>query len=120
LGHHEPARLIYPGSHFLTTAHDLHRARRKPLEPYFSRLGIEQLEPTIHELVEKIIRRFVALEGTGAIVRLDHVMLCYTGDMVKTTPIRFRHAPPKPVLSTTFNSVLDMFWLSKEPFISPL
>jgi hypothetical protein len=86
LGRCKPARLIYIGSHFLTTPHDLHRARRKPLEPYFSRLGISKLEPIIHELIEKIIKRFIALEGTGAIVRLDHAMICYTGDMVQTPP----------------------------------
>jgi cytochrome P450 len=76
--------LIRGGSHFLTTPHDLHRKRRRPLEPYFSRLGINHLEPTIHGLVEKIIKRFVTLEGTGTIVRLDHAMMCYTGDMIST------------------------------------
>ncbi|KAF2706940.1 cytochrome P450 family protein [Pleomassaria siparia CBS 279.74] len=72
----------FEGSHFLTTPHHLHRVRRKPIEPYFSRLGINQLEPIIHELVEKFLKRFEALEGTGAVVRLDHAMLCYTGDMI--------------------------------------
>ncbi|KAF2678009.1 cytochrome P450 CYP551C1, partial [Lentithecium fluviatile CBS 122367] len=72
----------FEGSHFLTTPHDLHRARRKPLEPYFSRLGISQLEPMIQDLAEKFANRFQVLENTGTIVRLDHAMLCYTGDMI--------------------------------------
>jgi cytochrome P450 len=70
------------GSHFLTIPHDLHRTRRKPLEPYFSKLGISYLEPVIQDLAEKFAKRFQALEETGTIVRLDHALLCYTGDTI--------------------------------------
>jgi cytochrome P450 len=72
----------FEGSHFLTTPHDLHRARRKPLEPYFSRQGIAHFEPVIQELAQKLEKRFRALEGTHSIVRLDHALVCYTGDMI--------------------------------------
>ncbi|KAF2250067.1 cytochrome P450 [Trematosphaeria pertusa] len=70
------------GSHFFTTPHDLHRGRRKPLEPYFSRLGVDRLEPTIRDLAEKVVKRFEALKDTDTVVRLDYVMLCYTGDVI--------------------------------------
>ncbi|KAF2105872.1 cytochrome P450 family protein [Lophiotrema nucula] len=72
----------FQGSHFLTTPHDLHRARRKPLEPYFSRLGIMQFESNIIELVENFLKRFNKLEGSGTVIRLDHAMLCFTGDVI--------------------------------------
>lgn len=70
------------GSHFLTISHDLHRARRKPLEPYFSKLGITQFEPVIHHLAESFAYKFHKLENTNVVVRLDHAMVCYTGDMI--------------------------------------
>lgn len=73
----------FQGSHFLTTPHDLHRARRKPLEPYFSRLGISRLEPVIQELAEKLVTKLDEFhEKRGTVVRLDHALLCYTGDMI--------------------------------------
>ncbi|KAF2003379.1 cytochrome P450 [Amniculicola lignicola CBS 123094] len=72
----------FDGSHFLTISHGLHRVRRKPFEPYFSRLGVTQLEPTIHELMDKLLGRFDILNGTNTVVRLDHVLTCFTGDVI--------------------------------------
>ena len=40
----------------MTISHDLHRRRRKPLESYFSRMGVTRLEPTLAELLEKLTR----------------------------------------------------------------
>ncbi|KAF1959561.1 putative cytochrome P450 monooxygenase [Byssothecium circinans] len=62
----------FQGSHFLTIPHDLHRTRRKPLEPFFSRQGTTRFEPAIQGLAQKFARRLHALEGTGTVVRLDH------------------------------------------------
>lgn len=70
------------GSHFLTTDHDLHRQRRKPLEPFFSRLGITRLEPTIAEVVGKLVGRFEALKGTRTVIRLDHAFTAFSGDII--------------------------------------
>ncbi|KAK2767551.1 hypothetical protein FQN54_003709 [Arachnomyces sp. PD_36] len=72
----------FDGSHFLSTAHELHRKRRKPLEPFFSRLGITRLESQIGELVQKLVGRFEALKGTGTVVRLDHAFLAFSGDVI--------------------------------------
>ncbi|TVY53301.1 Cytochrome P450 monooxygenase sdnH [Lachnellula cervina] len=73
----------FDGSHFLTTDHDAHRRRRKPLEPYFSRKGVMQLEKSVlHETVRKLEKRLQALEGTGNVVRLDYVFTAYTGDVI--------------------------------------
>lgn len=66
----------------MTISHDLHRTRRKPLEPYFSRMGITQFEPVIQSLAEKFAKRLHELEGTNTVVRLDHALVCYTGDMI--------------------------------------
>ena len=74
--------LFWVGSHFLTTPHDLHRRRRKPLEPFFSRLGVVRLEPMLHEVVGKLTGRLEALKGTQSLVRLDHVFFAFAGDVI--------------------------------------
>ena len=74
--------LTAPGSHLLTTGHDLHRRRRKPLEPFFSRKGISQLQPVLAEVAEKLAGRLQALKGTGTIVRLDHAFSAFSGDVI--------------------------------------
>lgn len=70
------------GSHFLTVSHDLHRRRRKPLEPFFSRLGVSRLEPMIGQVVEKLVARLNVLEGSNAIIRLDHAFSAFSGDVI--------------------------------------
>jgi cytochrome P450 len=60
----------------------MHRQRRKPIEPYFSRLGVTKLEPFINKAVGKLMKRFESLRETGRIVRLDHAMLAFAGDVI--------------------------------------
>ncbi|KAI0404814.1 putative cytochrome P450 [Xylaria palmicola] len=67
---------------FLSQTHELHRRRRKPIEPYFSRLGVKKLEPFINKAVEKLMARFESFRGTGRIVRLEHAMLAFAGDVI--------------------------------------
>ncbi|GJC85385.1 cytochrome P450 monooxygenase sdnH [Colletotrichum liriopes] len=63
-------------------SHDLHRIRRKHLEPFFSRQGITRIEPRIAELVMKMDKRIVGLKGSGAIVPVDHLLCALTGDVI--------------------------------------
>lgn len=71
------------GSHLLSTSHDIHRKRRKPLEPFFSRLGVTRLEPMVAEVCENlVVKRLESFKGTGKIVRLDHAFLAFAGDVV--------------------------------------
>ncbi|KAL2041006.1 hypothetical protein N7G274_006464 [Stereocaulon virgatum] len=72
----------FDGSHFLTTPHDLHRRRRKPLEPFFSRLGIIRLEPMLADVVGKLNNRLEALKGSNTVVRLDHAFFAFSGDVI--------------------------------------
>ncbi|EER24920.1 hypothetical protein D8B26_007494 [Coccidioides posadasii str. Silveira] len=73
----------FDGSHLATIGHDLHRKRRKPLDPYFSRAGVTKLEPMVAELCEKlIIERFEGFKGTGKVVRLDHAFTAFSGDVI--------------------------------------
>ena len=70
------------GSHLLTTSHDLHRLRRKPLEPFFSRMGVSRLQPILAEVVQKLAWRLEALKGTHSVVRLDHAFSAFSGDII--------------------------------------
>lgn len=74
--------LTTQGSHLLTTDHDLHRRRRKPLEPFFSRMGVTRLQPLLAKIVQKLEKRIRALEGTGTVIRLDHAFSAFSGDII--------------------------------------
>lgn len=52
---------------------------RKPLEPFFSRLGVSQLQPVLAEVVEKFVGRMEALKGSNSVIRLDHA---FSGDVI--------------------------------------
>jgi cytochrome P450 len=70
------------GSHFLTSDHTLHRMRRKPLEPFFSRMGVQRLQVMLGAVTLKLEERLKRLAGTGKIVRLDHAFNALSGDVI--------------------------------------
>lgn len=66
----------------MTQTHELHRKRRKPLEPFFSRQGIERIESSIVEETILLDQRFQDLKGSGRVVRLDHAFSAFAGDVI--------------------------------------
>ncbi|KAM7213240.1 Cytochrome P450 [Rhypophila decipiens] len=72
----------FDGSHFLTTDHDLHRRRRKPLEPFFSRQGVTKLQPMLAEVALDLESRFRELERQNNAIRLDHAFSAFSGDVI--------------------------------------
>ncbi|PQE19169.1 cytochrome P450 protein [Rutstroemia sp. NJR-2017a BBW] len=72
----------YDDSHFLTVDHDLHKRRRKPLEPFFSRKGVSAFQPMLAGFVKKLESRLDSLSGTGAVIRLDHAFFALSGDIM--------------------------------------
>jgi hypothetical protein len=72
----------FDGSHLLTVDHDLHRRRRKPLEPFFSRLGISRLQPMIAEVALHLETRLRELKGSKKVIRLDHAFAAFSGDII--------------------------------------
>lgn len=70
------------GSHTMTENHELHRRRRKPLEPFFSRMGIDKMEPMVIEEAQLLNDRMQSLEGTNQVIRLDHVFSAFAGDVI--------------------------------------
>lgn len=65
--------------------HDLHRQRRKPLETFFSRQGINRIEEIIAGEGRLLDSRLQALEGTKTVVHIDHAFTALTGDIIAHT-----------------------------------
>ncbi|KAI1419592.1 cytochrome P450 [Xylaria sp. FL1777] len=72
----------FESSHHLSVPHDLHRSRRKHLEPFFSRQGITRVEPIIAAEAWKLDARLLGLSGSGSVVHMDHVLAAMTGDVI--------------------------------------
>ncbi|KAK8052037.1 hypothetical protein PG993_003422 [Apiospora rasikravindrae] len=75
----------FESSHHLSVPHDLHRSRRKHLEPFFSRQGTTRVEHIITEEAEKLNARLLQLSGSGTIVHMDHALAAMTGDIIGFT-----------------------------------
>jgi cytochrome P450 len=91
-------KLTIKGSHGMTVDHDLHRRRRKPMEPFFSRQGVTRMEPKISELVITLAGRLQEYRGTGKVIRLDHAFSALAGDVINNIcindpPTSFLHDP---------------------------
>lgn len=56
--------------------------RRKPLEPFFSRMGIQRLQPLLADIALKMENRLHQLKGTKKIIRLDHLFSAFSGDII--------------------------------------
>jgi cytochrome P450 len=69
-------------SHILTRDHDLHRQRRKPLDPFFSRNGVQRLHGMLKETVLKLETRLREYSGTKRVIRLDHAFSAFSSDVM--------------------------------------
>lgn len=75
--------LGWEGSHLLTPSHELHRQRRKPLERFFSRTGVQDLEPMLADLAEKlVVTRLESFAGSDEVIRLDHAFFAFAADVI--------------------------------------
>ncbi|KAI1128167.1 cytochrome P450 [Nemania abortiva] len=72
----------FESSHHLSVPHDLHRSRRKHLEPFFSRQGITRVESIIAGEAWKLDARLLGLSGSGSIIHMDHALAAMTGDII--------------------------------------
>ena len=71
-----------PNTIFTTTSHDVHRARRAPLNQFFSRRRIAALEPNIREQVDKLVARLALFAGTGEAVKMHMAYAALTMDTI--------------------------------------
>lgn len=71
-----------PGSIFSTVNHDLHRMRRKPLDNFFSKKAVVELEPLIRHKVQKLSDRFAKAASQEDVVRVDCAFMALTMDVI--------------------------------------
>ncbi|KIW64479.1 hypothetical protein PV04_09408 [Phialophora macrospora] len=69
-------------SHFSSVPYHLHRMRRAPLNPFFSKKAVAQLEPTIASAVEKLCARLAGFQQTKEPVNLRFAFAGLTMDVV--------------------------------------
>ncbi|KAF3020206.1 hypothetical protein E8E14_011129 [Neopestalotiopsis sp. 37M] len=70
------------GSALLTHEHDLHRNRRKALDPFFSRAAIRNWEPLLASLLLRFDQRLN--EKRRTVTRLDHAFVAFSGDVIRS------------------------------------
>ena len=63
-------------------SHDLHRSRRQPLAPFFSKASIRRLDPVVQEKADMMIDRLKTSAGTGAALNLSDVYSALTLDVI--------------------------------------
>ncbi|KAG9232265.1 cytochrome P450 [Amylocarpus encephaloides] len=107
-----------PKSSFSTIDHRLHRMRRQPLNPLFSKQSIFRLEPTINGLVEKLCSRFDEFKKSGQPIPLRIAYSCFTTDVVTLYSLNkcwnFLDDPEfSPVWCATIKATADMGNLMK-------
>lgn len=66
----------------MTVDHHLHRQRRKPLEPFFSKAGVARFEAVLVEIVTLLVGRLKEHSGSDKPIRLDHAFAALAGDIV--------------------------------------
>ncbi len=67
---------------FSTVPHDLHRMRRAPLSPFFSKRSVSRLEPIIRSAVEQLCKRIEEFQQTGEPLILNHAFSALTIDII--------------------------------------
>lgn len=69
-------------SFFGAVPHELHRRRRAPLNPFFSRASVQKLEPMIKDVVERLCSRLEGFRETQEPVNLRHAFAAVTMDVI--------------------------------------
>ncbi|KAL8843358.1 MAG: hypothetical protein Q9176_001971 [Flavoplaca citrina] len=67
---------------FATISHELHRTRRGAIAPFFSKTLVQQLEPSVVIMIQKLVNRLEKLKGTGTVVNLIEMYPCLTSDII--------------------------------------
>lgn len=66
-----------------TIQHEHHRLRRAPLNSFFSKRSVVQLEPVIRENIAKLAQRFAAeIKKDRSVIRLDAAFTALTMDVI--------------------------------------
>lgn len=71
-----------PGSMISTIPHDHHRLRRQPLNPYFSKQAIRNLEPVLYQSIDKVLQQTRSCVDAGSVLNLSDMFSAFTGDVI--------------------------------------
>ncbi len=74
--------LMTPGAFIATSGHDLHRSRRSPLNPFFSKQSIRRQDPIVQRSLGKVLNIFDKYAASGAPLSLWAVFVAATGDII--------------------------------------
>lgn len=75
-------RFGYASDSFSTIDHDVHRLRRKPLNPMFSAKRIGEFQPVIRENLEKLCQKIAQYQNDGQVVPLNRAWMAVTTDII--------------------------------------
>jgi len=75
-------RFGYASDLFSTIDHDVHRLRRKPLNPMFSAKRIAEFQPVIREKVEKFCRIADGYEREKQVMALNRAWMALSTDVI--------------------------------------
>ncbi|KAL8693461.1 MAG: hypothetical protein Q9218_001732 [Villophora microphyllina] len=67
---------------FGTISHEHHRIRRGAVAPFFSKALVQQLEPLVQAMIDKLVSRLESLKGAGVVINLIDVFPCLTTDII--------------------------------------
>jgi hypothetical protein len=115
-----------PGASFATVPHDLHRRRRAPVSPFFSKAAVYSLEPQIRELIDKLCTRLKEFQKSNAPAELGRVFSALTTDVITFYVFGERQgsldAPDfDPVLHRAIQASVQMTPMGKQfPWMIPL
>jgi cytochrome P450 len=73
--------LAVPGAAIGTIPHDLHRSRRAPMNPYFSKQSIQRLEPILQRTLKKVLSRLAQNAESGEPIRMQLLYAATTSDI---------------------------------------
>ena len=62
----------------VSTSHDMHRAARAPLDPFFSKAGVTRMEKRVLARVQKLCDRLRMVQGTGQAISLTNALSSLT------------------------------------------
>ncbi|KAI4101078.1 MAG: hypothetical protein LQ339_005201 [Xanthoria mediterranea] len=67
---------------FSTISHELHRTRRGAVAPFFSKALVQQLQPSVDIMIQKLVDRLEKLKGTGTVINMIDMYPCLTSDII--------------------------------------
>ena len=74
--------LASPDAGLGTTHHELHRARRSVMNPFFSKQNVRLLEPVLHRSLGKVLKRLAQSAGSGQPLRMNLLYSATTSDII--------------------------------------